>query len=325
MAIRRPTVSVIIPTYNRAEMLRLAVESVFAQTYRPVQVIVVDDGSTDDTVQTLSSLQRDGSATNCELIVLRQENRGVSAARNAGIRAATGEFVLFLDSDDSLDARTCDLLVSEIGDNDICVGGYQSVGGGDVRPQFLPDMPGSEDPLDDYLQEKLPCFHVWLARLEVVKRSPLFPEHVSFTEDSIHCFRLLQNARGVSRVREPLYQYRQHHSDRVTDVHVHMTKKARLNLAEFYGEVAESLLRQNRGTIETRTYVASQMLLIAILTWPIDRKLGRNLVTQARRLSPDAQPRLRRCGSRMLWRLGGLTLCGMTRSILDYAGACISR
>jgi len=91
--IKPPQVSVIIPTYNRAWCLREAVDSVLGQEFNGVELIVVDDGSSDETPQMLLAC---GSA----LRTLRQENRGVSAARNAGIAAARGELIAFLDSDD---------------------------------------------------------------------------------------------------------------------------------------------------------------------------------------------------------------------------------
>jgi len=88
-----PSVSVIIPTYNRGWTLRAAVDSVLAQTYRDFELIVVDDGSTDDTAEILQSYGPD-------IQVLRQANAGVSAARNTGVRSAKGAFIAFLDSDD---------------------------------------------------------------------------------------------------------------------------------------------------------------------------------------------------------------------------------
>lgn len=86
-------VSVVVPTYNRSAFLKEAVASVLAQTTRADEVIVVDDGSTDETPSVLEGF---GGAVRC----LRRENSGVSAARNAGIEAARGEWLAFLDSDD---------------------------------------------------------------------------------------------------------------------------------------------------------------------------------------------------------------------------------
>ncbi len=87
------TISVVIPTFNRAHCLREAIDSVLLQQYAPIELIVVDDGSTDDTPALLA-------AYGSRLTVIRQANSGVSAARNAGIRAASGNLIAFLDSDD---------------------------------------------------------------------------------------------------------------------------------------------------------------------------------------------------------------------------------
>lgn len=87
-------VSAIIPTYNRARTIERAVNSVLGQSWQPIEVIVVDDGSTD---QTTDILARYGD----RIRLIRQKNEGPSAARNAGIKAARGQIISFLDSDDS--------------------------------------------------------------------------------------------------------------------------------------------------------------------------------------------------------------------------------
>lgn len=90
---KKGQVSVIIPTYNRAAMLKEAVDSVLAQDFQDFELIVVDDGSTDQTLEILNAYRED-------ITILRQPNQGVSTARNAGIKAASGSLVAFLDSDD---------------------------------------------------------------------------------------------------------------------------------------------------------------------------------------------------------------------------------
>jgi glycosyltransferase involved in cell wall biosynthesis len=88
-----PKVSVIIPTYNRSGFLEEAVESVFSQDFKDFELIVVDDGSSDDTRDMIGRYSE-------RLIYIYQERQGVSCARNKGIRFSSGEYIAFLDSDD---------------------------------------------------------------------------------------------------------------------------------------------------------------------------------------------------------------------------------
>ena len=88
-----PTVSVVIPTHNYGRFLPAAIDSVLAQTYQDYEVIVIDDGSTDDTPGVIAPYLN-------RIHYERQENRGISATRNRGIELAKGEFIAFLDADD---------------------------------------------------------------------------------------------------------------------------------------------------------------------------------------------------------------------------------
>ncbi|MBU0718429.1 MAG: glycosyltransferase [Planctomycetes bacterium] len=93
----RPTVSIVVPTYNRAELLPRALESIIGQTYGDWEIILVDDGSTDETPALADDYAR---RLGDRFVCLRQANAGSSAARNAGIDASRGRFLAFLDSDD---------------------------------------------------------------------------------------------------------------------------------------------------------------------------------------------------------------------------------
>lgn len=88
-----PRVSVVIPTYNRQQLVIDAIESVLAQTYSNFEIIVVDDGSTDATQESIQPYLN-------RIVYEVQQNKGVAAARNAGLRLAQGELICFLDSDD---------------------------------------------------------------------------------------------------------------------------------------------------------------------------------------------------------------------------------
>lgn len=119
-----PRVSVIIPTYNRALMLKEAIRSVLRQTYDDVEILVVDDGSSDDTAEIVQRFD------DRRMRYLYQENSGRSAARNHGMRAAKGEFLSLLDDDDYYLPRKLFCQVAYLDSNpdvDMVASGFQTV------------------------------------------------------------------------------------------------------------------------------------------------------------------------------------------------------
>jgi glycosyltransferase involved in cell wall biosynthesis len=89
-----PIVSVIIPTYNRSKLVRQTINSVLAQNYKDFEILVIDDGSTDNTKQTIAEIKDDRTK------YFYKNNGGVSSARNLGLKNAQGQFICFLDSDE---------------------------------------------------------------------------------------------------------------------------------------------------------------------------------------------------------------------------------
>jgi glycosyltransferase involved in cell wall biosynthesis len=128
-------VTTIIPVFNRAPMLREAVASVLAQTYRPIEIIIVDDGSNDDTPLVADAL----AAKNDEIRVIHQANRGVGLAREAGRLAARGEFIQHLDSDDILYPRKLEWQVAALRARPECGVAYgwtrDRTGSGELAPE----------------------------------------------------------------------------------------------------------------------------------------------------------------------------------------------
>ncbi|HEV7427632.1 MAG TPA: glycosyltransferase family A protein [Thermoanaerobaculia bacterium] len=132
-------VSTIIPVFNRAVMLREAVASVLAQTYRPIEIIIVDDGSTDDTPQAIRDLERHHT----EVRGLRRSNGGAGLARETGRLEARGEFIQYLDSDDLLLPRKLELQVRALREQPECgvaygITTYRDLSGNDIECAWKP-------------------------------------------------------------------------------------------------------------------------------------------------------------------------------------------
>src|SRR5262245_54711913 len=131
---REGLVSTIIPVFNRPALLREAAASVLAQTYRPIEIIIVDDGSTDNTFESVESLAAEHPSL---LRFLRIPNGGPGAAREAGRLMAEGEFIQYLDSDDLLLPRKFELQVGCLRSHPECDVAY-----GKTRFYRAGDSPG---------------------------------------------------------------------------------------------------------------------------------------------------------------------------------------
>jgi glycosyltransferase involved in cell wall biosynthesis len=108
-------VSVIVPTYNRAELIFHTIDSINRQTYASIEIVVVDDGSTDNTAEVIESLSR----TSTKHIVYYQKlNGGCASARNKGLELANGELIAFLDSDDTWEANAVESMVAALVESD---------------------------------------------------------------------------------------------------------------------------------------------------------------------------------------------------------------
>ena len=103
-------VSIIVPIYNSEKYLPACIESIANQTYKNTEILLVDDGSTDNSLKICTQF----AAADARIKVLHQENRGVSAARNKGLENMTGEFFAFVDSDDELKENAIDFLMNDI-------------------------------------------------------------------------------------------------------------------------------------------------------------------------------------------------------------------
>ena len=201
-------VSVVIPTYNYARYLGEAIDSALGQTLPPLEVIVVDDGSTDDTPEVLAKYGD-------RIRVLRQENAGVAIARNSGIAAARGEFIAFLDADDVWFPRKLELQMARFDD---------SIGLVHCGVEFgsaiqLPRVDG--DVAEALLLLQPDVIHAPGSTVVVRKRAAEeaggFDPSLPASEDWDFIYSVATRSR-VAHVAEPLVHYRKHGAGRHDDI-----------------------------------------------------------------------------------------------------------
>lgn len=202
----QPLVSIVIPAYNVSDYLDECLESVVSQTYANLEIVLVDDGSTDDTgVKCDAWAKKD-----IRIRVLHQKNGGLSAARNAGILHCNGEYLLALDSDDRIKQDLVRKCVSSLEDSsaDLVHFGYSSIteSGAHVNNHPDPEAEGDELLLL-ILSSKLPS-HSWqLLCKRGLYDGILFPEGRN-AEDVATTYKLISRADNSVTIPDCLYEYR---------------------------------------------------------------------------------------------------------------------
>ena len=208
-------VSVIIPTYNRAHLLKEAIESVISQSYRPIECIVVDDGSVDDTELIISHLQN-SKDEDFELVYIKKLNEGVQIARNIGTQLSRGQFIQYLDSDDLLAADKLRNQVLYLNNNINCDGIYGDWEFGDMQNKEIILSYFSDDLISQFLVERCIANFSFLMRKELVDKIGDWDVDINRNQEiDFHIrgilaggrFRYLQGITGL---------WRSHQSDRVS-------------------------------------------------------------------------------------------------------------
>ncbi|MBR7088967.1 MAG: glycosyltransferase family 2 protein [Lachnospiraceae bacterium] len=197
-------ISIIIPIYNMKTYIEDTARSVLDQTFEDLELLLIDDGSSDG-----SDLICDGLASSdARVKVFHTENRGVSAARNLGLKNASGRYIGFIDADDHVDRTYLEKLHAaiETGDAGMAVSGYYEIRNGKKSVHTYPDT-GSGDKLYDLVRQDTLCI-LWNKLFVRDKIKHLFEEGLSTCEDSLFCIRYyLDNVPETVFVKEPLYGY----------------------------------------------------------------------------------------------------------------------
>lgn len=223
------SISVVIPTYNRADMIGETLTALRRQTLPPDEIIVVDDGSTDGTAEIIRSLDS-------EIIVIRQDNAGPAVARNRGLQKAKGELIQFFDSDDlpalnKLEVQNRALEASG-GDIAYCPWVKARLGGGVAKcePCVLQQrpLPAGLPPLRIFVRGWVTVLQTCLVRRSLLERAGCYYDtRLMPTEDSEFLFRMLMAGAKLVHTPDTLVVYRLHESNQISGSALDNTRLAR--------------------------------------------------------------------------------------------------
>ena len=209
-----PTVSVVIPAYNAEKTLRRTLDCVLNQTLGSLQVIVIDDGSTDGT----AAIAQEAAKNDPRLTVICRENLGISATRNAGLPLCRGRYIRFVDADDTLPPDSMEKMVAraERDGAELVIGGYDQYFG---EKRSFHNLANRNDtvPCDEMMDHL--CGHansyfygvLWnkLFLRELVEQQQCrFQEDLTWGEDFAFVMDYLRGVRMVSFMKDSLYDYR---------------------------------------------------------------------------------------------------------------------
>lgn len=235
-------ISVIIPCYNLEGYVRKCLDSILGQTYKKLEVIAIDDGSTDHTPDILAEY----AAKDERVVFIRQKNAGAGAASNRGIEAARGEFIAFVDNDDWIEPDMYEKLYNVLTENhaDMAVCNFNLVYDDHTDSCYSTMRDEAVDVGDDvygyfcrFCACPKPNNYVWtrLYKAGIVKESGVRFEEFRLGADTLFNFKLLPGIRRTVFIKDGLYNYVQRGSSSVYT----MAKKR--NIAKVYADGFEAL------------------------------------------------------------------------------------
>ncbi|ALV64916.1 glycosyltransferase family 2 protein [Campylobacter fetus] len=255
-----PKISVIIPCFNAEGFLKECLESLLNQSFKDIEVIAINDGSSDDTLDILNKF----ASIDSRITIIDQQNSGASAARNAGIKASNGEFIMFLDSDDFLSSNEILHKIYNIAlnlDADLVFGDFNYYKNGEIRYQknYICDegIVDKEQFLFDYFtlnpsKSTFPTVCAKIIKTKILKNNNLeFLKDVFIAEDANLNAKIIWLANKIAKLNDPIYNYRigdNNSSKKFKFKHFTDVRAAEMDLRNFFSKF--NLLKTQKAYLE---------------------------------------------------------------------------
>lgn len=245
-------ISIVVPVYNVEKYLERCLQSLLTQTFKPIEIICIDDGSTDNSGKILKKYKSRYS----NLIVLEQRNQGVSAARNKGIEAARGEYIAFVDSDDYVDRTLCEEVYAIAEKTaDMVVFGGQVFTEEEITNDYLQGAYAFfesnltteqkffvEDSFHALMQERGSYPLIWnkIYKRELVVKCGGFSTNLALGEDEAFLFAIFPLCHRIAYTDSKYYHYLRNREGSATDVLVMNFEKRAISNLKMAEEVKET-------------------------------------------------------------------------------------
>lgn len=274
-------VSVIIPNYNSLKFIKETLDSVFNQTHKNIEIIVVDDGSTDGSFEFISNLESEN------LRLLKNRKKGACSARNHGLHLAKGEYIQFLDADDVLDDDKIRVQVDLLENTDSKVAVcstkhfYNNINEGIITDR--PFMYTTDKPEEFLLKlfggdgkhHNMVAQHAWLTPKKVINRAGFWDENLLKDQDGEYFCRIVMASQGVCFAENVLCYYRKHR--RLGSVSSGKSKKHLQSQLMSQNSKAQQLNRA-KNTTAFNNAMALQYKIIAIDAYPKHKNIYRSAI-----------------------------------------------
>ncbi len=273
-------VSVVIPTYNRYVLLNEAIQSIINQIYRPIECIVVDDGSTDGTKQLVKELIKKNEKS-FTLKYIFQENSGSQTARNTGTKESSGEFIQYLDSDDLLFPEKIENQVSFLEENKNCDAVWGSWRKGIPSDNVLNKSGAEKELLTQLLTEDCIVNFSFLMRRTLVQKIGLWDINIRRNQEIDFQVRGLLSGANYQFQPQECGLWRIHDEERIAN------KTGIRDIMEFYGKWERTLRSMNLFDDKIRKNIANTYFYYV---WHYYKKVnseGIKMLAEAIRLNPE--------------------------------------
>lgn len=262
-------ISVIVPIYNVEKYLKECLKSIIKQTYKNLEIICIDDGSPDKSINILNEYSKIDS----RILIRRQQNMGLSKTRNMGIKISTGKYLIFVDSDDWLPLDAIESLYKKIKreDSDIVIGGRITITVS-KKKSFIPTGENINFTFDKYLEYSMkkkefrPSSCGKLYKKEIIEKYKIeFPKGLLY-EDMIFVFKYLYYCKKISILSKEVFYYRY---DRVDSI-INTLQIKDLDSLKNVEKLEKFLKKNNRNDILEKEYFQKY-----IYNWIIYATLGK--------------------------------------------------